>query len=251
MLHSGLIYAATLGASAVVTAGISPVSAALGWGGGALAGLLANKMPERRVLVFQLPWALAIITFGAWIGEHAFPQESTFPFVSVSLLLLLYYALGRDCAGELGRILGKTLFGVMAFLLVAGWKDIRWQWPALPRLSEVLLCFAITIPWWRRMDWKWYAMSGTSAVGVSLLTTGLLGRALAGYVEAPFYRAVQTIHIAGVLQRFEALMSGAVLLGAFALILYGGHLIQKEEGWKQNLVLIAAFCIELGLLLVG
>lgn len=250
MLHSGLIYAATLGAAAVVTAGISPVSVALGWGGGVLAGLIARKLPEDRVAVVHLPWALAVITFGAWMGENAFPQESTFPFVSFCLLLLLYYALHRDCAGELGRILGKTLLGVVVFLLAAGWKDIRWQWPELPRLREILLSFLVTVPWWRRMDWKWYGIAGLTAVGLSVLTTGILGSALAGFVEAPFYRSVQTIHIAGVLQRFEALMSGAVLLGAFALMLYGGQLIKKEESWKQNLVLIAAFCIELGIMLV-
>lgn len=250
MLHSGIIYAATIGASAVATAGFSPLSVTLGWGLGALAGLLANKLPEQRSEIFRLPWALAVITFGAWLGENAFPQESTFPFVSLCLLLLVYYCLHRDCAGEIGRILGKTLLGVVIFLLAAGWKDISWRWPELPRLKEVLLCLLITVPWWRRMDLKWYGISGLSAVGLSLMTTGILGSALASFVEAPFYRAVQAIHIAGVLQRFEALMSGAVLLGAFSLMLYGGHLINKDASWKQNLVLIAAFCVDFGIMAV-
>ena len=250
MLHNGLIYAATAGASAVMTAGMSPVSVALGWGLGALAGALAKKLPETQGAILHLPWVLAVITLGAWLGENAFPQESTFPFVSLCLLFLLYYALHRDCAGELGRILGKTLLGVTVFLLAAGWRDIHWQKPELPQWKEILFSFLITIPWWRRMDRKWYGLSALSAAGLSVLTTGILGSALAGFVEAPFYRAVETIHIAGVLQRFEALMSGAVLLGAFSLMLYGGALMKKEESWKQNLVLITAFCIELGIMVV-
>lgn len=250
MLHSGLIYAATIGASAVVTAGMSPVSVALGWGLGALAEKLVNRLPMRRFDVFHLPWAFAVITFGAWLGENAFPRESTFPFVSFCLLSLLYYTLHRDCAGEAGRILGKTLLGVMVFLLAAGWKDIRWQWPELPRVTEVAISFLFTVPWWRRMNWKWYGTGCLTAVGLSILTTGNLGSALAGFVEVPFYRAVQTIHIAGVLQRFEALMSGVVLLGAFSLMLYGGSLVKNEERWKQDMVLIASFCIELGILFV-
>lgn len=251
MLHSAGLFAASVGASAVVTAGYSWVSVAAGWLLGGAIAWGVGKLPEKQIGIFHMPMALAAVTFGAWLGENAFPQESTFPFISVCLLMLLYYSLRRSGSVDVGRILGKLLLVVIAFLLAVSLKDISWTLPAMPTWRQILVAAAITIPWWRRMNFKWYGLAGAAVTGISALCGGILGNGLAASVEAPFYRAVQTIHISGILQRFEALMSGAVMVGAFAVMLYGGGLMKKEASWKQNTVLLTALAIEAGIFLLS
>ena len=52
----------------------------------------------------------------------------------------------------------------------------------------------------------------------SLVTVGSLGIRLAKTAEAPFYLVVEGISIFGVMERFEALISAALISSYFALI---------------------------------
>ena len=103
---------------------------------------------------------------------------------------------------------------------------------------------------WRRTNGTNRAGDGTS-LGLSLLTHGTLGAALAEAEQFPLYRAVQTVHIVNA-QHAEALVAAAVLLGSFSMLLTLGEMTvsavrskpKEDVRWKIAGVLVAVFLLE-------
>ena len=264
------IFAAVVGVSAIVTSGFGWLPVLIGWCIGTVVMLL---LPEDRgpgmgkvTAVVVLVGSVVILAAGALGAEDAFPEDTTFPFISVSMLLLTWRSLcgQRDTGSGVANLLGLILLPVMGVVLLFGLRDVRWteNLPLGEPWWQIPVTVAVTSAWWcfrsgemKKQSWFWYAMAGAFSVGMSLLTCGILGRGLVEAESFPLYRAVQTIRILGVLQRMEALLAAAVLMGAFCIMVLVGDCMRTaldvlmpktKRRWKTGGALLAAFAVELG-----
>jgi hypothetical protein len=235
------IFAAVVGLSAVVTAGFSWLEVALGW---AVCGLMRLILPElgQRSARKDVAWTKVVLglligTAGMMVAQQAFPEKTAVPTVLVGLSLLLWRSLiGEEDNGRIvGNVLGLVLLVLFGAILLFGLGDVRWE-QLIPRtfaLRNTLPTILITSPWWclrqNRESWGWFCGAGVLAVGMSLLTGGILGNELASYVGMPLYKTVQTIHVFGTGQRLEALAASGVLVGAFALLLLAGEILREAK----------------------
>mgnify|MGYP007070325630 CR=1 FL=1 len=161
-----------------------------------------------------------------------------------------------------GNILGMILLAVFGGILLFGLEDVQWNEniPEIPSWQQAWISAATTGPWWlldrgkrTGATWLWYGAGGLVSMGLSLLTHGALGRGLAAWTSYPLYRTVQTIRILGVLQRLEAFLAGAVLMGAFGLLLILAEpagtaldilLPKVRTEWKGSGLMTAVFLLE-------
>ena len=197
------------------------------------------------------------------LAEGAFPEDSTFPAVSLGLLLLLWRAMAGGLAGRgaVANALGLCLALLFGMILLLGLKSVAWAEAGATDISWESCCLALlgTVPWWPlrgKMDkraWCWYGGSGLTALGLGCLVLGTLGRGLAQAEKYPVYRAVQTLRFLGSLQHLEALMAAAVLMGAFCLMLMGAEPISQglesllpnvPVRWPMAGVCLGAFLLE-------
>ena len=235
-------YAATVGISTVVTAGFGWPEVLLGWCLAAvLRWLLSVKSKDLynnsgRMSVWILMTVGAFLISGTLLAaEKAFPEDGTFPFVSLGLLLLLYRSLigERETGAMVSNVLGLVLLGLFGVIELFGFANVTWR-EMIPQgfqWTHTWIILAVTSPWWAAKDegggWGWFGLGAVSTVGMSLLCRGILGAALTEYSGLPFYCAVQTIHLLGSLQRLEALLAAAVLLGTFAMLTQIGEVVRN------------------------
>lgn len=258
-------FAAVAGISAVVIAGFGWLEVLLGW---CVCGLLrltlrkSRREPGKAAAVFLLLGGVLVASMAVFAAEEAFPEDSTFPFVSLGVMALLFRALigGKNAGKNVGNVLGLILLPLLGAVVLFGLSDVRWSEniPVGMVWEQVWITVAVTSPWWvftgEEKSWSWFVLCGAISVGMCLMTRGILGAALTEQSTQPLYRAVQTIHIFGVLQRFEALLAAAVLLGAFGMMLFAGKLMRDgmelltEGRWKRwhfGVAVVAAFCMEI------
>ena len=229
-------FAATVGISAVVTAGFGWIEVLLGW---TLAAVLRYLLPERKSGRYNIICMWVLLALGAFLiggvvlaAEKAFPEDGTFPFVTVGLLLLLYRTLiGEKNTGDMvANVLGLVLAGLMGVILLFGFSKVDFceMVPTGFSWQQVWITAAVTAPWWKEKDnWGWFSAGAVFSVAMSQLCRGVLGAALTEYSELPLYRAVQTITIMGTLQRFEALFAAAVLMGTYAMLVQVGNVVRE------------------------
>lgn len=269
------IFAAVVGVSAMVTAGFGWLTVLIGWCIGTVIFLL---LPERRngnmgklSAAVVLVGGILVLAAGALGAEDAFPEDTTFPFISAAMLLLIWRSLcgERNTGAAVANLMGLVLLPMVGVVLLFGLRDVRWteNLPMGEAWGQIPVVVAATSLWWcfhrgemEKRSWFWYAFSGLFSLGMSLLTHGILGRGLAAVEPFPMYRAVQTIRILGVLQRMEALFAAAVLMGAFCVMaLVGGQvrtaldvlMPETKARWKCGAALLAAFGVEMGIKLAG
>jgi hypothetical protein len=214
-------FAGAVALSALVTAAYSWTSVALGWILGGAAAWAVRKWPPNAALGVGSSLLVAVWC-GMLSGQTGMDGSA---FIPTALLLLLWYGLGRGKIYGAANVLGLLMVPLTAALLF-GLGDVRWEetLPELPQWRQVLVSAAVSLVCWGPGAGKngWQMGSGAVAVGLSLMTHGILGRALTAEITLPLYRAVETIRILGVVQRLEALVSAAVLMGLFALMLQAG-----------------------------
>ena len=238
-------FAATVGVSAVLTAGYRWYEVLIGWGiGGCIWGLTRYMRPWGKKHTWKgVERAVgAVLTAGAlWVAEEAFPQDSTFPFVSLCLTILLWYSM---CGSKTARISAGNLIGLLMLpmmVILAGlgcgeadWTQLRYdgiQW------QDIVIPALISLMWSRnrRGSWGWYLTGGGISTLLCVITAGRLGVALAAQDAAPLYHAVQTIRIFGTEQRIEALTAAVILMGAYGTLLSAGNLMANEQRVKTGL----------------
>ncbi len=259
------MFAAVAGVSAVITAGFGWLELLLAW---SVCGLLRLILPKgfgeigKSSAVLLIAGGIVLAAATAFAAEDAFPEDTTFPFVSLGVMALLWRGMiGRKTAlKNVGNVLGMILLPLLAAVILFGLSDVRWsnQIPDGVNWEQVWIAVAVTSPWWcvekeRDGQWKWFFLCSGVCIGMSLLTRGILGAALTAQTPQPLYRAVQTIHILGVLQRFEALLAGAVLLGSFGMLLVAGEMmrrgmeclaVRKKKNWRMGLAVGISFALE-------
>ncbi len=240
MKKGACLFASTLGLAAVVTAGFGWPEVLVGWAAAALLRWSLPRGPIRRG--GRLSGGITavgsvLIVCGALLAaEAAFPEEGTFPFVSLGMLYLFYRTVtGRAGAGvRAGNVLGLALCGLMGVLLVFGFTDIAWE-ETLPEgfsWKNSMVALALAGPWWcsreqRDHDWGWFIAGAGGAVALSLMVRGLLGMELTGQMPLPLFHAVETIKIMGSLQHFSALLAAAVLMGVYCLMAWTGEIMDS------------------------
>lgn len=260
------LFAASAGIAAVVTAGYEPVEVLLGWCGAAILRVLFAKTGCKEqgkrgaiiTIVASIPIAAGLI----WAAEQAFPQESTFPFVSLCVLMLLYRSMigEKDNPRITENILGMGILPLVAVIGLFGVNDLDWTQMVPNKISgmQILIVACTAAPWWvvgkSDKEWGWFAVSGGTSLIMSMLTAGILGKGLRSHTGAPLYRAVQGIEIMGKLQRFEALLAAAILMGMCAFLMLIGEKLREAtericsdkstKGWYIG-ILVLVFAIEL------
>lgn len=252
-------FCATVGISAAVTAGFGWLEVLLGWSiGGILRCLMPNEIPgcgkRRSWTVLTLG---TVILAGVIIGaEWAFPEDGTFPVVSLGMLLLLYRTrIGEKGTGAMvSNVLGLILVGLVGVVLLPGFgpgEPAEWI-PTAFSWREVWITAVITAPWWTEQgDWLWYGGAAAGALGFSLLCQWALGSALTQWETMPLYGAVQTVEILGVLQRMEAVVPSMVLLGCYGMMNEVTTWMEKalppgERKTRWGIVISIAFCLAWG-----
>ena len=235
---AGLL-AASVGIAAVVTAGFEPLEVLAGWMAAAILRLLISGIEgiekTKGRAFFTIAASVPIAAGLVWAAEKAFPQESTFPFVSVCVLMLLYRMMIGEKGNAVitGNVLGLCILPLIGVIELFGVDHLDWTQMIPEKISgmRILMVLSAAAPWWavenRRKEWGWFAASGAASLIMSILTVGILGKGLRAHTDAPFYRAVQGIEIFGKLQRFEALLAAAILMGVFAAVILVGEVLRE------------------------
>lgn len=262
------LFCATVGLAAVVTAGFGWLEVMVGWGIGAVLRLV---MPEAEVANSRTKavWILfsgGVLLLGILIiAEKAFPQDSTFPFVSLGLLMLLYRTLIGE--GDTGRmvsnLLGLVLVGMFGAILLLGAVNGHTGDLAIQELQwkQVWIMAVLSVPWWQKKEaWGWYTLSGVYLAGMSALCRMVLGEALTEYSRVPLYRTAQAIEVVGTPQHLEGIVAIGVLMGAYCMLcrigetmrLYGDTIrknISSRIWW--GMIMLAVFVAEWGYRMLG
>ncbi len=234
------LFCATVGLSAVVTAGFGWLEVLAGWGiAGVLKGILPKERGKRcRNVSYWLLIGAVILSVAVLVeAEQAFPQDNTFPFVSAGLLFLFYRTLiGEKETGRMvSNVLGLVLLVLFGAMFLFGFSDGHWGGLKVGsiRWKQIWITVLMACPWWgEKKSWGWYAASAGFSVATSVLCRVLLGAALTEFSPVPMFRAAQTIEVMGVPQHLEGFVATAVLLGAYSMLCYIGSLI-REWGETQ------------------
>lgn len=250
---------AAIGLSMVITAGFTWYETALGW---CIGGLMWKYMPPkaRHWGWGAVAYSVVLIGMVLSIAENAFPQDGTFPFVSLGMSLLLYKTIiaGKETGTRVANVLGLMVLLLVGIILLTGMENLDWkqqirggvQW------QRVLVTIGVTTPLWsegeERIDGKWMLTGGILSVLISVMVRGTLGTALTEYSDQPFYDADETIELFG---HMEALVAVGILLGTYGMLCWVGGRLKtaieakvpvKQEKWMVGLILGIAFIGEWG-----
>ena len=258
--------AAAVGISAVVTAGFGWTEVLAGWCAALILTWLLGpvEIPEGDRGWQQIGLAMGgilLATAAVTTAEAAFPQDGTFPVVSLGALLLFYRALvGTEWGNEgAANVMGMLVLVMILGIEAAGLGNVRWS-----NLRPIGFCWenaivtagiACLLLGTGRAGQSpcWGIGAGGLCVGMSLITRGILGPYLTESLKIPMYRAMENIRVFGVTQRMEALLSAAILMGSFAAMIYGGKIIRKSgvipfcgkgKAWGSGAAAVGIFLLE-------
>ena len=236
--------AAALGISAVLTAGYSWLEVLLGWCIGAVlcwcAGMPWKWRRGKPVRWIQILMGILLIAGAAQAAEQAFPENSTFPFVSLCMLLLLWYGSSSADAGRAAsNAMGMLVLPLMALIVLFGgvsaqWTELTPREFSIAHVGIAALVSLLTTRGRGGRSWSWFAGAGILAVGLSVVTQGALGQALVQTEKAPLFRAAQTIRIFGKVQRIEAVLAAGTLIGTCSAMLIGGEILKTGMGKNRK-----------------
>lgn len=257
--------AAVVGIAAVVTAGMPWLEVGVAW---CVALLLRLVLPvcqsqsnHKAGAVLNIILCALLIAAITLASEQAFPQDSTFPMISIAMLLLLWRSMIGDKENGVivSNVLGLMVLPVMAVVVALGLKNCSWAETIPTGLSwkNILVAVGVFSPWWwkrhREESWLWPLLSAALTIGMSVLTYGTLGSGLVQNTPNALYRTVETIQLGGMVQHMESLLASVVLLGTFAMLLTVGDILRESveilapEGQKavtKGSVLLLSFALE-------
>ena len=258
----------------LLTAGTAPIftgTCGLSWAMVLPASLLAcgvvsgmyALVPGAPAKLLRAVFAAALLVLTVWAGKRtapAFPETARSAPAACLILALAALAAGRGaavlgrCAGVLIWILAGLYGVVLAFgftQINTEWLRPEWNWRDLPK-AALLLLPAAALPLRGRTEGK--KGSGLSlltlaalAVSASMITGASLSPVLAREPMS-FLTLARSVSILGVIQRFEALISAALLMSGFCLcaLLYGSlreeflHLFGERRGRRGYLAAVAS-----------
>jgi hypothetical protein len=210
----------------------------------ALLGLLAGEMPLGEaflaawgkgaggvLLTLEGLWLLLAAGRAAAAGGEAFPEDPSRPLAAAALLLLAAWAASkglRACA-RCGAVLCLLLAGSFAVLFAAAVPNMKWAWcrPWGSRRDGARCLAALLYPaaalflqtrgTKKGGGWALLLLPLVPALA-ALVCSGGLSPELAAAERFPFYTLVKSLRLFSFLERFEPILSAAMLAGLFCLV---------------------------------
>lgn len=231
------IYGAVVGIAAVALGGASVLEIGIAWVVLLAVNCVTTKLgtQERET---KRGWVIGMLI--VWIAgilmvlEDTFPQKSTYPFVSLGMVLLLYRQLigSRETGRYVRNIIGLAIVPIMIVLGLCGIPNLQYRELAVQglRWDSVIQAAAIMIPLCSSIaERKWKLPALLTLLGISVLTHGVLGGYLAETMNTALYKAIGAIRVSGKLIHIESLLSAVILMGGFGMLSYLGDKAVVEE----------------------
>ena len=193
---------------------------------------------------------IAVCTATAVLSSGAWPTGRGYPIVPLTLIVLAtvsaYWGADRASKG-MGVLFWLTII-LYSVLLCFGLKNIQLQ-NLRPRLETpypiawfvlLLPCVIQFIPQSHKKKGQYgYSLLGAVAVAFAVWTEGNLSLQSAKGSAWPFYEAGESVHLLGVANRLEALISVGATVGYYGLysllVSAGGHLAERcKPGWGNK-----------------
>lgn len=229
-----------------VAAVVSGLCMAIAWG---MEELKIGVGKTRIVTMLQWLWMLPVTgeflhwTMFCWPDYKSYYAVPTVILVLAAWLMSKGKAAARNVAGVLLPIL-VILFGAV---LYSGIKEIKFEnmvpeWKMQTAFIIVVMLLPVMrvgkeeIPKTRMI---------LSAVGVSLISGGVLSMAQIEKINAPIYELSRSITLFGAGKRYESVMASCMTIGYFLLMCYlleiSAKLWAKGETQKRNVWISALF----------
>lgn len=199
-----------------------------GLGGRSLRDSARFGPPARFVMAVMAGGLLLLCVWAGRDAAQAFPETAGRPLAGCLVIALAWAAVRRGaevpgrCAAVLVRILAVLYGVVLAFSL----PQLRPEWlRPIPNGRGAIRCFGVLLlpgaglclEREGKAGFPWQAWTAAALAGIgALVTAGILSPALAAEPMA-FHTLARSVSILGVMQRFEALISGAQLISGFCL----------------------------------
>jgi len=184
-----------------------------------------DKTPGRWIGAIQWLWMLLVISeFMHWI-MYCWPNHGNYHVVPLVLLFLAAYAVskGTTAAARAGSALRIALVGLFGTILLSAIREIRlenlgpvWQM----QTAHLITVMLIPVMGFGYGCWKGKGKVISYAVGVSVITTGVLSLPFIRMVDSPFYELSRSIHVFGSEHRLESLVAAGMTLGYYVLLSY-------------------------------
>lgn len=217
---------------------------------GVICGGILALMPAQSTVTgskiicgLELVWVVFLLSRLMPLSAQYWPGKKSEYVIPAVLLALGAYG----CRKRVSRVAG-VLFWVLIILyaptLIAGGKDIKFQWLA-PQSMEASLwlvpvlllpCCAAFLPVTKGTGKGWYTGIVFFGLLLWLITAGVLSPKAAAQAQTPFRELSRSLTI-GAASRFESLLSVAVTLGWFGLgsfLIRCGTVFAKPLGVKEN-----------------
>ena len=187
--------------------------------------------PPKWLCVIEYGWILCLLgSMASWISE-SWASGEVYP--AVPLILLALGGVGAFRGTEYGARAGSCVFWLVALIYAgviaagAGEVELR-ELVYADRTLDQRLVVAVLIP---ALTVFWKEEGGTLpvvgvvgiflfAVLMSALITGALSLPVAAQIKMPLQEWVEGLSLAGTLERFESLVSVALTMGWFALLVF-------------------------------
>lgn len=183
------------------------------------------------LLVLTLGWTLIAAAASAAGADMAYPEDAL-PWLAPACVLLLSafggwhgtHALSR-AAGVVALLLGFLYLTVL--LTAAGQAEAAWcrPWGTGDQAAKTFFALlaasaALYLPGAGgrlRRPWGAFAVGILVPVAAACLTSGCLSPQVTARTAAPFYAMSRSLSLLGVVERFEPVVSAALLTGLFCL----------------------------------
>lgn len=171
-----------------------------------------------------------VIALGSMLHEcdESWPRGTGYPAVPLIVLALAAWSAqkGPSAAARVGAVLFWFVLIMYLAAFGAGAKDVQPRWlkpqrdvpAAIGLLIFLVPCVAACL---LRPGEKWsvrLSLPVAFTVTAAVITVGVLSAPVAMRQENAFYEMSRSISIAGVAQRFEAMISAGMTVGWFALL---------------------------------
>ena len=227
--------------------------AKLGWGwvllGCAIAAVyfyLTGQLPGRKSdlaeltmqafgrtagsIVLAVGWGFAVLAAAQTAARAgtAFPDETT--ALAGPAVLALAAMANEKGARQAARVCGASaliLAGLYTITICSAAQQVKPRWLApwgsgrqtlevLPAMLS-LTCLRFLPRKETGMKCGWWALLVLGPAAVSMITAGCLSPRLTQQLAQPFYTVSQSLSVLSVMERFEPLVSAALLIGFFAM----------------------------------
>lgn len=169
------------------------------------------------VLTLTLGWTALMAGFAAALTAEAFPGLPVDPLVPLTILALSAWSChsSPDVPARVSTVLLPFLVAFFALVAIFGWRDAD-VFPEKREAFDLRCICVLTLPMavtllrcgeGKTKCWFW--------VPAALIWAALLAWTSGAYES--LYEACMSIHVFGVMERFEALLSAAMAAGGYSL----------------------------------